>query len=215
MDRINVVLADDHPLLLEGLRKILEMESDINVVGIAKDGLEAVQMVKEHKPQVLLLDINMPKLDGIEACLEIKEKAPETKIIALTVCDEEDKVLQILRVGAKGYFLKDVEPERLVDAVRNVMKGHSFIHPKVADKVLNQFTGMAEKKEKGLPEHSLTMRELEIIKKITEGLTNKEIAETLFISEKTVKNHITNILKKLDLRDRTQAALWAIKHKII
>jgi DNA-binding NarL/FixJ family response regulator len=214
MDKIKVLLADDHPLILEGLKKILDLEADIEVMGLACNGLEAVQMVERYRPHVVLLDINMPGYDGVKACTEIKEKVPETKVIALTVCEEEEKVVQILKAGAKGYFLKDVNPDKLLDAVRNVVKGQSFIHPKIADKVINQLTdimksGDVEKK------HPLTIREIEVIKLIAEGLTNKEIAQKLFISEKTVKNHITNILRKLGLRDRTQAALWAIKKKVV
>lgn len=214
MDLIKVILADDHPLILEGLRKIIDLEADIEVVGVAYNGLEAVEMVEKHSPHVILLDINMPEFDGVKACNEIMKKNPQTKVIALTVCDEEDKIMQVLQAGAKGYFLKDVEPEKLIDAVRNVVKGQSFIHPRVADKILNQFNDLMEAKKKE-KDHPLTIREMEVIEHIAEGLTNKEIADKLYISEKTVKNHITNILRKLGLRDRTQVALWAIKKKVI
>ncbi len=214
MEKIKVLLADDHPLILEGLKKILDLEPDIEVVGLACNGLEAIQMVEKYKPNVVLLDINMPEYDGIRACTEITEKIPDTKIIALTVCEEEEKVVKILKAGAKGYFLKDVNPDKLLDAVRNVVKGQSFIHPKIADKVLSQLTDIVNNKDKK-KEHPLTIREIEVVKLIAEGLTNKEIAQKLFISEKTVKNHITNILRKLELRDRTQAALWAIKKKVV
>ncbi|KUO51455.1 MAG: two-component system response regulator [Desulfitibacter sp. BRH_c19] len=215
MEAIKVLLVDDHPLITEGLEKILSFDDAIRVVGKANDGNQAVEIAMKVKPDVVVMDINMPGIDGIEACLKIRDILPRTEIIALTVCEEEDRILQILKAGAKGYFLKDVEPERLIDAIKNVQKGQSFIHPQIAAKVLSSYTTLASRQNKDFKGNDLTDREMELVKLLAKGLNNKEIASTLFISEKTVKNHITNILRKLDLRDRVQVAIWAIKEKVI
>lgn len=214
MEEINVLLVDDHPLINEGLEKILSLDDSIKVVGKANDGNEAIELAIKLKPDVVVMDINMPGVDGVEACAVIKDNLPQTEIIALTVCEEEDRILQILKAGAKGYFLKDVDPESLIDAIKNVVNGQSFIHPQIAAKVLNRFATLTSKQSDDVG-NVLTHRELEVVQYVAKGFSNKEIAETLFISEKTVKNHITNILRKLDLRDRVQVAIWAIKEKII
>ncbi len=214
MEEITVLLVDDHPLINEGLEKILSLDDSIKVVGKANDGNEAIELAIKLKPDVVVMDINMPGVDGVEACAVIKDNLPQTEIIALTVCEEEDRILQILKAGAKGYFLKDVDPESLIDAIKNVVNGQSFIHPQIAAKVLNRFATLTSKQSDDVG-NVLTHRELEVVQYVAKGFSNKEIAETLFISEKTVKNHITNILRKLDLRDRVQVAIWAIKEKII
>lgn len=214
MEEITVLLVDDHPLINEGLEKILSLDDSIKVVGKANDGNEAIELAIKLKPDVVVMDINMPGIDGVEACAVIKDNLPQTEIIALTVCEEEDRILQILKAGAKGYFLKDVDPESLIDAIKNVVNGQSFIHPQIAAKVLNRFATLTSKQSDDVG-NVLTHRELEVVQYVAKGFSNKEIAETLFISEKTVKNHITNILRKLDLRDRVQVAIWAIKEKII
>lgn len=214
MEEINVLLVDDHPLINEGLEKILSLDDSIKVVGKANDGNEAIELAIKLKPDVVVMDINMPGIDGVEACAVIKDNLPQTEIIALTVCEEEDRILQILKAGAKGYFLKDVDPESLIDAIKNVVNGQSFIHPQIAAKVLNRFATLTSKQSDDVG-NVLTHRELEVVQYVAKGFSNKKIAETLFISEKTVKNHITNILRKLDLRDRVQVAIWAIKEKII
>lgn len=214
MEEINVLLVDDHPLINEGLEKILSLDDSIKVVGKANDGNEAIELAIKLKPDVVVMDINMPGVDGVEACAVIKDNLPQTEIIALTVCEEEDRILQILKAGAKGYFLKDVDPESLIDAIKNVVNGQSFIHPQIAAKVLNRFATLTSKQSDDVG-NVLTHRELEVVQYVAKGFSNKEIAETLFISEKTVKNHITNILRKLDLRDRVQVAIWAIKEKVI
>jgi len=212
---IKVLLVDDHPLITEGLEKILSFDDAIQVVGKANDGDQAIEIAKDVKPDVVVMDINMPGIDGIEACMRIRDMLPGTEVIALTVCEEEDRILQILKAGAKGYFLKDVETERLIDAIKNVQKGQSFIHPQIAAKVLNSYTTLASRQNRDFKGNELTDRELELVKLMAKGLSNKEIASALYISEKTVKNHITNILRKLDLRDRVQVAIWAIKEKLI
>ncbi|WP_028307569.1 response regulator [Desulfitibacter alkalitolerans] len=215
MKTIKVLLVDDHPLITEGLEKILSFDDAIQVVGKANDGDQAIEIAKDVKPDVVVMDINMPGIDGIEACMRIRDMLPGTEVIALTVCEEEDRILQILKAGAKGYFLKDVETERLIDAIKNVQKGQSFIHPQIAAKVLNSYTTLASRQNRDFKGNELTDRELELVKLMAKGLSNKEIASALYISEKTVKNHITNILRKLDLRDRVQVAIWAIKEKLI
>lgn len=212
---IRVLLVDDHPLITEGLEKILSFDDAIQVVGKANDGNQAIEIAKKVNPDVVVMDINMPGIDGIEACMRIRDMLPGTEVIALTVCEEEDRILQILKAGAKGYFLKDVETERLIDAIKNVQKGQSFIHPQIAAKVLNSYTTLASRQNRDFKGNDLTDRELELVKLMAKGLSNKEIATALYISEKTVKNHITNILRKLDLRDRVHVAIWAIKEKLI
>ncbi|MEW6623545.1 MAG: response regulator transcription factor [Bacillota bacterium] len=216
MGAIRVLLVDDHPLILEGLAKILSLDDELEIVGKAADGQEAVDMAARVKPDVVVMDINMPGLNGIEACKLIKSANTHTEIIALTVCEEEDKILQVLKAGAKGYFLKDVDPEKLVDAVKNVQKGQSFIHPQIAAKILDQFTTLSNKQVISHRRvNELTDREIEVVQLMSRGLSNKEISSALFISEKTVKNHITNILRKLDMRDRVQVAIWAIKENLL
>lgn len=215
MSTIKVLLVDDHRLFAEGLEKILSLEDDIRVVGKASNGTEAIEIAKKLVPDVVVMDINMPSTDGIEACSIIRDLLPETQVIALTVCEEEDKILQILKAGARGYFLKDVEPERLIDAIKKVQSGQSFIHPQIVSKVLDTFTSITNRQRKNYKDNDLTYREMEVVKLVAKGLCNKEIAAELYISEKTVKNHITNILRKLNLRDRVQVAIWAIKEKVI
>ncbi len=215
MAQTTVLLVDDHPLIIEGLAKIISLDEAIKVVGKAFDGKEAVALAAALNPDVIVMDINMPGMDGVEACTLIKEQCSGIEVIALTVCEELDRILQVLKAGAKGYFLKDVEPERLVDAIKNVKKGQSFIHPQVAAKMLNQFADDRKRSLNLAKAKRLTNREEEVVKLIAQGLNNKEISASLFISEKTVKNHITNILRKLDLRDRVQVAIWAIEEKLI
>lgn len=223
--KIKVLIADDHALLREGLRKILELEGDITVVGEAGDGREAVDMAEKLRPDVILMDINMPQGGGLAATREIKERLPEIDVIVLTIHDAEEYVVELINAGAKGYMLKDVEPARVVDAIRRVHEGEAFIPSDLMARVFRQFgrsglggAGLVSELRPTatitLPE-PLTEREQEILQLIVDGHTNKEIGQKLFISEKTVKNHITHILSKLDLSDRTQAAVFAIKHSMV
>jgi two-component system response regulator DegU len=227
---IQVLIADDHALLREGLRKILELEPDLVVVGEAADGSDAVLKAGELHPDVILMDINMPEGGGLEATRQIRELYPEVDVIALTIHDDDEYVVEMVNAGAKGYILKDVEPARVVEAIHRVHEGEAFIPSDLMAKVFREFRRMSTYGRKlssaALPEAAtaehdaiaagerfrLTARELEILQQIVDGHTNKEIATALYISEKTVKNHVTNILKKLDLSDRTQAAVFALRH---
>jgi two-component system response regulator DegU len=219
---IRVLIADDHALLREGLRRILEMEPDLQVVGEAVDGRDAVQKTLELAPDVILMDINMPGGGGLEATRAIRERLPGASVIVLTIHDDDEYVVEMVNAGAKGYMLKDVEPARVIDAIHRVHEGESFIPSDLMAKVFRGFRRLAEssrrtpataeKRAAEAEKERLTPREQEILQQIVDGQTNKEIAGTLFISEKTVKNHVTNILRKLGLADRTQAAVYALRH---
>jgi two-component system response regulator DegU len=208
---INVLIADDHPLIREGLSKILSLNDDIKIIGEARDGREAVKMTMKTHPDVVLMDINMPHMNGIEAARVIKSELPQTGIIALTIHDDQEYIDEMIESGVSGFLLKDVEPETLVKSVREVSKGKSlFEEDHKGKKTADRKTYL---KRDGLEE--LTRRELDVLQLIAKGMCNKDIAESLFISEKTVKNHLTNIFRKINVDDRTQAALFAIKKGIV
>lgn len=216
---ITVLIADDHPLLREGLVRILAMEPGIKVVGEAGNGPEAVAKVAELEPDVVLMDISMPGGGGLAATRAISEQHPDVGIIILTIHDDEQYLYELVRAGAKGYLVKDSEPQRVVDAIHQVHSGGSYLPPDLMEKVLGEFRrlrdggpGPSLRDRPKVGAEALTARELEILQHIVEGHSNAEIAQSLFISEKTVKNHITNILRKLDLSDRTQAAVFALRH---
>ncbi|MGI6082726.1 MAG: response regulator [Limnochordia bacterium] len=221
---IRVLIADDHALLREGLRRILELEPTLEVVGEASNGEEAIQMAKELSPHVILMDIRMPGMGGLEATRAIREQVPSTDIIALTIHDGDEYVVEMVNAGAKGYVLKNVEPATLVEAIHRVHEGESFIPSDLMVRVFREFQRMSAAR-KDVPEEPstqsetqedrLTARELEVLQHIVLGETNKEIAASLYISEKTVKNHVTNILRKLGLSDRTQAAVYALRHNLV
>lgn len=218
---IRVVIADDHPLLRQGLVKILSMEPDMEVVAEAQDAEEVLQLVAEHRPDIVLMDINMPKGGGLGATREISRRWPEVGVIVLTIHDEDQYLYELISAGARGYLLKDSEPARVVEAIRHVYQGGSFVPPDLMNKVLCQFRrlqsaeamGVSRRARTGPP--ALTDREREILQLIVDGRSNAEIAEALFISEKTVKNHVTNLLRKLGLEDRTQAAVYALRHGLV
>ncbi len=224
MDKtINVLIADDHTLLRRGLVKLLEMTDDIKVVGQALNGHEAVEFAKELSPDVVLMDINMPGLNGIEATRLITKELGNIPILALTIHDDEEYIAEMIRAGARGYILKDSELNSLVQAIRRLAAGESFFPSHLMEKVMNRFhqlvmqQGEATKIMASFNEaaQNLTRRELEVLQCIVDGMSNKECAEHLFISEKTVKNHVTNLLRKLDVEDRTQAAVYAVQHGIV
>lgn len=226
---IKVLIADDHALLREGLRKILEMEADLQVVGEACDGQDVVEKAAALQPDVILMDINMPNGGGLEATRVIRSRYPAINVVVLTIHDDDEYVVEMVNAGAKGYILKDVAPARVIDAIHRVHEGESFIPSDLMVKVFREFKrGAAFGRKHTQPSADipvlptatthldrLTNRELEVLQAIVDGQTNREIANKLFISEKTVKNHVTNILKKLDLSDRTQAAVYALRHGLV
>jgi len=221
--KIGLLLADDHTLFRQGLRRIFELEDDIAIVGECSDGEAAIEQSLSIKPQVVLMDINMPKKTGVDATRFIKEADPSIKILILSIHDDEAYIFETIRAGANGYLLKDVESNVLVDAVRQVASGSSFIHPQITTKLLDEFKRLSnqvyeEGGEAGSEQELnlewqeiLTQREMEILKLMAEGKSNRTIGEVLFISEKTVKNHVSSILGKLGVDDRTQAVITAAR----
>ena len=212
--RIKVLIVDDHQVVRQGLRTFLELHDDIEVVGEAGDGVAAVEMVRQHLPDVVLMDLVMPRLDGIGATRQVKALDTGAKVIALTSFTEDDKVFPAIQAGASSYLLKDVSPDDLVEAIRAVFRGEARLHPNIARMLMEQVAAQASPKTEDVPE-DLTERELDVVRLVAQGQSNQAIAQELFISEKTVKTHISNILGKLDLQDRTQLAIYAIKHKLV
>lgn len=208
---IRVVIADDHPLLREGLRRILEFEDGIQVICEVGDGQGAINISRKYEFDVLLMDLNMPGVNGVEACRVIRREHSEIGILVLTVDDSDDKVFQVLQLGVAGYLLKDVDPQTLVDSIHKVLSGEPILSPAVTGKLLGQLSRPQPNKEN----FGLSERELEILIHVVKGASNKEIGQALFISEKTVKNHLSSIFRKLEVEDRTQAALKAIKLKLV
>jgi DNA-binding NarL/FixJ family response regulator len=211
---IRALLVDDQALFREGLRTLLDLQADIEVVGEAKDGREAIELVARTAPDVVLMDMQMPVLDGVAATRDIRAKHPNTQVIVLTTFDDDEYVFEGLRAGAVGYLLKDVTSDRLAEAIRSAARGESFLEPSVAAKVVAEFTRLADapllrERANHILVEPLSNREFEILHLVATGASNKEIAATLVITEGTVKNHVTNILGKLGVRDRTQAALKA------
>ncbi|MBS4025454.1 MAG: response regulator transcription factor [Clostridia bacterium] len=215
MEPVRVLIVDDHILIRQGLRKILGLDPKIKVVDEAGDGQGAINLVRKLRPQVVLMDINMPGVNGIDATRIIKKELPQTGIIALTVHQDEEYVYELVRVGVSGYILKDVNPEILVETILKVARGESVIDSAITTKLLMEFNRLAVGKEEKDKLEELSERELQVLKLIAKGHTNKQIGLELYISEKTVKNHITNIFRKLKVDDRTQAALCAIKAKLV
>ena len=209
---ISVMLVDDHLLMREGIRKLLEYDGTIKVIDEASDGEECIKKIEASAPEVLLLDINMPKKNGIEVLQEIKEKNIDVKVLILTVHNEIEYLLKAVDIGADGYILKDSESVELKRAIRALKEGESYIQPKLVPVLNNRLMARDIDKDKV---DSLTGRELEVLIQVANGMFNKEIANALNISERTVKNHISNIFKKIDVSDRTQAAVFAIKNDLI
>jgi len=208
---IKVLLVDDQGLIRQGLRALLELEPDLEIVGEAENGEQAIDLVAEFQPDVILLDIRMPIMDGVAATREIQKRFPKTKILVLTTFDDDEYVSAALQNGAMGYLLKDTPSEELAVAIRAVYKGYTQLGPGIVKKLLTQFSHVAPTQSPPVPSSlaELTPREKEVLQLIARGANNREIAQKLYISEGTVKNHVTNILNRLNLRDRTQAAIWA------
>ena len=211
---IRVVIADDHAVVRQGLRTFLELQEEIEVVGEAADGAEAVDVVRATAPDVALLDLVMPRLGGLEAIRRIREVAPTTRVLVLTSFADDDTVLPAVRAGAAGYLLKDVQPPELVGAIRTVHAGQALLAPAVATMLVEQLAAEQEDGQADRGEH-LTRREREVLALLARGRANKVIARDLGVSERTVKTHVSNILGKLNLTDRTQAAVYAVRHGIV
>ncbi|ANE46704.1 chemotaxis protein CheY [Paenibacillus swuensis] len=231
-EKVKIVIADDHQLFREGLKRILNMEDDLEVIGECGDGIQVIEFCNNQKPDVVLMDINMPIENGVVATERLREIFPDIKVLILSIHDDESYVFETLRKGATGYLLKDMEAEALINAIRSVAMGHAYIHPKVTGKLINQLRRMTYLDEKGIAsggesqlkeagvgvkyvpnENSpLTRREAEVLRLMAEGKSNKMIGEYLYISEKTVKNHVSSILQKMEVDDRTQAVINSIKN---
>jgi two-component system, NarL family, response regulator LiaR len=210
-EKISIIIVDDHAIVRQGLRTYLELQPDIEVLGEASNGAEAVALVRETLPDVVLMDLVMPQSDGVEATRMITGLAPSTRVIVLTSFSEDDKVFASIKAGAQGYLMKDVLPGELVRAIRTVHRGEAQLDPEIARKLMQEFTNP----QPTTPKHDLTERELEVLRLIAQGKSNKDISEELVLSEKTVKTHVSNILQKLHLSDRTQAAVYALRQKIV
>lgn len=214
MNKIRVLIADDHAMVRQGLKTILELEEDICVISQASNGEEAVAMAKREKPDIILMDINMPVLNGLQAIKLLKEEDINYKIIVLTLHQDREYLFKTLQLGCEGYVLKDAESSVLIEAIRNVYCNQTYIQPNMTGELVKEFNRVTLYEQDKSIVNNLTNREVEVLKLIAEGMINKEIAKNLYISEKTVKNHISNIFKKLDVNDRTQAAIYAFKHNI-
>jgi len=206
---IRVLIADDHHVVRRGLLFFLKTQKDIEVIGEAKNGVEAVELVESLQPDIVLMDLVMPEVDGIQATKKIKEKWPQVHILMLTSFSDKDHVLPAIEAGAAGYQLKDIEPDELVNSIRQIIRGENIIHPAATTQLEETL-----REEENLPhvKNTLTPRERDVLAELTKGKSNREIASSLFVTEKTVKTHISNIFTKLDVQDRTQAALYAVKH---
>jgi DNA-binding NarL/FixJ family response regulator len=231
---IRVVLVDDHIVLLEGMSRIIEIEEDMQIVGQATNGLEAVSVVEKSKPDVVLMDINMPEMDGLQATQRIKEISPQTEVVILTMFDKEEFLFWVIKAGASGYLLKDSPSHEVIRAIRIVSRGESMLHPSMTRKLLTQYsnhstlsidqqnnTYLAEEKQSiewgkqdRKSSESLSPRESEVLQLLVDGKTNKEIAERLYISDKTVKIHVNKIYKKFKVKSRSQAIIYAIQNQI-
>jgi DNA-binding NarL/FixJ family response regulator len=216
-DVIRVVIADDQALFRRGLYVVLGTEDHIEVVAEAENGEEAVAKVTELAPDVVLMDVRMPRINGIEAARRIRDLSPSTRILMLTVSDEEDDLYEAIKAGANGYLLKEISVEEVAEAIRAVVQGQSLISPSMASKLLNEFNSLAKKAEERqqYPAPTLTSRELEVLKLVAKGMSNREIADGLFISENTVKNHVRNILEKLHLHSRMEAVIYAVRERLL
>jgi DNA-binding NarL/FixJ family response regulator len=212
---IRVAVVDDQELFRRGLTMLLGVEDDIEVVGEAGDGVAATDLAAAAVPDVILMDVRMPRRSGIEACLAIKEIAPTARIIMLTVSDEEADLYDAVKNGASGYLLKDSSIDEVAQAIRVVADGQSLISPSMAIKLLDEFKQMSRSDRQQVPSPRLTDRELEVLKLVAQGLNNREIAKRLFISENTVKNHVRNILEKLQLHSRMEAVMYAVREKLL
>lgn len=216
MDKIRLVIAEDQAMMRESLAQMLALEEDILVVGTASDGERALSVCRAQKPDVLLTDIGMPKLSGIEVTQTIRQELPETKVVILTIYGDDDKVFAAIKAGARGYVLKDSSPDEALAAIRAAGRGEMLLNPAMVLRVANEFSRLSTQRaaDNTVLSH-LTDRELEVLTLMGKGMRNKEIADTLFISEKTVKNHISKIFEKLEVNSRAEAALLAARQGLV
>jgi len=219
--KTRIVIIDDHRLFREGVKRILQFEEQFEVVAEGTDGNEALALVEKYRPDIVIMDINMPHTNGVEATRQLIDTYPNTKVVVLSIHDDENYVMHALKSGASGYLLKDMDADTLVEAVKVVAEGGSYLHPRVTHNLIKEYRRLASggsekeepaKREVCLPLHLLTRRECEVLQLLADGKSNRGIGEALFISEKTVKNHVSNILQKLNVSDRTQAVVVAIKN---
>ncbi|MBU8881166.1 response regulator transcription factor [Bacillus sp. FJAT-29790] len=218
-----IVIIDDHQLFREGVKRILDFEKSFDVVAEGDDGSDVIPLVEEYHPDVIIMDINMPNMNGVEATRQLIERHPDSKVIILSIHDDENYVSHALKTGASGYLLKEMDADALVEAVKVVADGGSYLHPKVTHNLVNEYRRLAAEEsgqghtylqriEIRRPLHLLTRRECEVLQLLADGKSNRGIGEAIFISEKTVKNHVSNILQKMNVNDRTQAVVVAIKN---
>ena len=218
---IKILIADDHALLRQGIKRVLNFEEDFEVIGEAADGQEALARTLVLQPDIVLLDLNMPMLNGLEVTRQLKVARSKAKVIVLTINDNDNYVLELLKSGALGYLLKDVEPSMLVKAIHAVYNGNAFVYPKLAERLFGGLSQEDDVNEKAREiwqqnrSERLTRREQDVLACIAKGFSNHDIALALFVSEKTVKNPLTNIFRKLNVNDRTQALIYVLKHKIM
>ncbi len=215
-----IIIVDDHQLFREGVKRILDFEDTFEVVAEGDDGTDVINMYAAHTPDVVLMDINMPGKNGVDATAELIGEFPDAKVIMLSIHDDESYVTHALKSGALGYMLKEMDADEIVEAIKVVANGGSYLHPKVTKNLVAEFRRLSEHENKGnfhqteirRPFHLLTKRECEVLQLLTDGQSNRTIGETLYISEKTVKNHVSSILQKMNVNDRTQAVVTAIKN---
>lgn len=211
MNKIKVIIADDHVLFREGTRNLIEREKDMEIVGEASDGQEAIELVNQLLPHVVLMDIAMPVVNGIEATRIIKTQHPSTAVLILTAYDNDQYIMALLEAGAAGYLLKNVSGSNLVNAIRSVHAGEAVLHPTIAQKVFSRFGGSSQESVEPVQSIELSERETEILKLAAQGLSNQEVADRLFLSRRTIQSHLANIFRKMDVGSRTEAVLQALK----
>jgi len=218
--KTKIAIVDDHKLFREGIRRILDFEQSFDVVAEGSDGLDVLKIMDEQEVDVFIIDINMPNMNGAAATKALLEKNPDAKVIILSIHDDESYVTHVLKVGARGYLLKEMDSDTLIEAIKVVSQGGSYLHPKITHNLVEEFRRLSLKEqlfksreiEVRRPLHLLTRRECEVLQMLADGKSNRAIGEALFISEKTVKNHVSNILQKLEVNDRTHAVVTAIRN---
>lgn len=210
MDKVRILIADDHTMVREGLRKLLQTDASIEIIDEVGDGQGAINVARKEKPDIILMDINMPGTSGLAATLIIKKELPAIKVIAITIYEDEE-VVEMVKAGVSAYILKDVAGSELISTIHKVMAGEVVIHPRVAHRLIKELVRNENKKD----EIKLTRREKDVLALLVQGSNNRNIANIMFISEKTVKNHLTSIFRKLSVKDRTQAAVYAIRNHMV